>query len=108
MELLVELKNRNKKVVAYGATSKSTTVINFFGITPDLVECLTEVNPLKIGTEVPGVRIPVVDEEVAFQTPPDYAILLSWNMADFIIPKIRSMGYTGKFIVPVPKLEVIG
>ncbi len=36
---------------------------------------------------------------------PDYAILLSWNMADQIIPKYRSIGYKGKFILPVPELD---
>ena len=33
IELLTKLKSEGKKVVAYGATSKSTTVTNYFGIT---------------------------------------------------------------------------
>jgi hypothetical protein len=42
-----------------------------------------------------------------FEEEPDYALMLSWNMADFLIPKFRSRGYSGKFIMPVPKVEII-
>ena len=86
---------------------KASTLLNFYGITPDLIEYIAEVNQLKVGTLVPGVRIPVVHEDLVFQDPPDYAILLTWNMADRIIPNYRSMGYSGKFILPVPDVRVI-
>ena len=56
---------------------------------------------------MPGVRIPVVHEDKMFEDQPDYAILLTWNMADDLIPKLRSKGYKGKFILPVPQVEVI-
>lgn len=105
--LLVDLKESGKRTVGIGAPMKASTLLNFYGITPDLVEYIAEVNPLKIGTVVPGVRIPVVHEDVLFQDQPDYAILLTWNMAKDIIPKLRSLGYRGKFIMPVPDLEVI-
>ena len=61
----------------------------------------------KVGTVVPGVRIPVLHEDILFREQPDYAMLLSWNMAGFIIPKYREMGYKGKFILPVPELEIV-
>ena len=86
---------------------KASTLLNFYGITADLVEYIVEVNPLKIGTVVPGVRIPVVGEDIIFEDPPDYALLLSWNMAGNIIPKYRSKGFAGKFILPVPEVKVI-
>ena len=87
---------------------KASTLLNYYGVTADLVEYLGEVNQLKVGTVVPGVRIPVVDEEIMFKEQPDYAMILAWNMADFLIPKFRSRGYKGKFILPVPSVEVIG
>ena len=65
---------------------KASTLLNFYGVTPDLVQYIGEVNLLKVGTVVPGVGIPVVHEDVLFQEQPDYAILLSWNMADFLMP----------------------
>lgn len=107
LSLLVELKNSGKRVAGIGAPMKASTLLNFYGITADLVEYIGEVNQLKVGTLVPGVRIPVIDEEVMFQDQPDYAILLTWNMSEHIIPKFRSKGFQGKFILPVPEVEVI-
>ena len=107
INLLVELKMSGKRVVGIGAPMKASTLLNFYGITPDLVEYITEVNQLKVGTLIPGVRIPVINEEIIFKDQPDYAILLSWNMAETIMARNRSLGYTGKFILPVPKVDVI-
>lgn len=107
INLLTDIKLSGKRVVGVGAPMKASTLLNFYGITEDLVEYIGEVNPLKIGTVVPGVRIPVVAEELIFKDPPDYALLLSWNMADNIIPKYRSKGFAGKFILPVPEVKVI-
>ena len=107
LNLLVEIRNNGKRVVGIGAPMKASTLLNFYGVTSDLVEYLGEVNQFKIGTVVPGVCIPVVDENVIFEENPDYALLLSWNMAEFLIPKFRSRGFRGKFILPVPNVEVI-
>ena len=107
LNLLVDLKTSGKRVIGIGAPMKASTLLNYYGVTPDLVEYLAEVNELKIGTVSPGVRIPVVHEDEVFRNQPDYAILLSWNMAKNIIPKYRQAGYTGKFILPVPEVEVI-
>ena len=107
LALLVDLKMAGKRVIGVGAPMKASTLLNFYGITPDLVEYVAEVNELKVGTVVPGVRIPVVHEDRVFEDPPDYAILLSWNMASHIIRNYRALGYKGKFIMPVPEPEII-
>ena len=108
LSLLVDIQSSGKRVAGIGAPMKASTLLNFYGVTSDLVEYIGEVNQLKVGTVVPGVRIPVVSEDVLFQEQPDYGLLLSWNMAEHIIPKYRSLGFTGKFIIPVPEVEVIG
>jgi len=105
--LLVDIRKSGKKVAGVGAPMKASTLLNFYGIGPDLVEYIGEVNLLKVGTVVPGVRIPVVHEDVLFQKQPDYALMLSWNMAKHIMPKYREMGFKGKFILPVPSVEVV-
>ena len=107
LNLLVELKASGKRTVGIGAPMKASTLLNFYGITPDLLEYIGEVNPLKVGTVVPGVGIPVIHEDAFFERQPDYALLLTWNMAADIIPKYRSRGYKGKFIIPVPQVEVV-
>jgi len=107
LAMLIELKLAGKRVIGVGAPMKASTLLNFYGITPDLVEYIAEVNELKVGTVVPGVRVPVIHEDKVFEDPPDYAILLSWNMAKHIIRNYRANGYKGKFIMPVPDPEVI-
>jgi hypothetical protein len=107
LNLLVELKRAGKRVAGIGAPMKASTLLNFYNVTPDLIEYLAEVNPLKVGTVLPGVHIPVVDETILFDQQPDYALLLAWNMAKDIIPRYRSRGYNGKFILPVPRIEIV-
>lgn len=106
INLLSELKTAGEKVVGIGAPMKASTLLNYYGITPDLMEYIVEVNEFKVGTMVPGVRIPVVHEDILFEEQPPYAVLLSWNMSSHIIPKYRELGYSGKFILPVPHIEV--
>ena len=107
INLLADLKSDGSTVVGIGAPMKASTLLNFYGITPDFMDYIVEVNQFKVGTMVPGVRIPVVHERVLFEEQPPYAVLLSWNMSKHIIPKLREMGYSGKFILPVPQVEVI-
>lgn len=107
INLLADLKSAGNKVVGIGAPMKASTLLNFYGITPDFMDYIVEVNQFKVGTMVPGVRIPVVHEKILFEEQPPYAVLLTWNMSKQIIPKLRELGYTGKIILPVPTVEVM-
>jgi methylation protein EvaC len=103
--LLQRLKREGKRVVGYGATSKSTTVLNYCGITPDLLEFISDSTLLKQGRFTPGTHIPVL-APAAFSTPyPEYALLLAWNHAAEILEKeteFRRAG--GKWIGYVPEV----
>ena len=67
--LLGELKAAGKTVYALGAPVKGSTLLNYAGIGPDLVELATEVNQLKVGRVTPGTHIPVVDERSLTDVP---------------------------------------
>jgi methylation protein EvaC len=106
--LLRDLKEKGKRVAGYAATSKSTTVTNYCGITPELVEFISDTTPIKQGKFSPGVHIPVKPREVFAARYPDYALLFGWNHAQEIMAKeqeFRNRG--GKWIVYVPKVQVI-
>ena len=106
--LLYELKQRGSRVVGYGATSKSTTVINYCGITHDLVEYISDTTPIKQGKFSPGAHIPVRPCTEFTSNYPDHALLFAWNHAREIIPKERGFqGAGGKWIVYVPKVQVL-
>lgn len=107
MSLLRDLKMQGRRVVGYGATSKSTTVTNYCGITPDLVEFISDTTPIKQGKFSPGVHIPVRPYNVFQEQYPDYALLFAWNHAEEIMAneqKFCDVG--GQWIVYVPKVQV--
>ena len=108
VELLTNLKNDGKKVVAYGATSKSTTVNNYFGITPDLVECIYDTTPIKQNKLSPGAHIPVLPYEQFHASNPDYVLLYAWNHAREIMDKEKSYMINSRhWITYIPSVKVI-
>lgn len=107
LALLQECKSRGQRVVGYAATSKSTTVTNYCGITPDLVEFISDTTPIKHGKFSPGVHIPVKPYEEFTRRYPEFALLFGWNHAEEIKAKesaFRDAG--GQWIEYVPKVQV--
>lgn len=106
MALLGDLKRQGKRVVGYGATSKSTTTINHFGINADLVEFISDTTPAKQGTFSPGAHIPVQSHDVFAAAYPDRALLFLWNHAAEVLAKEQSFTRAGgRWIVYVPRVE---
>jgi hypothetical protein len=56
---------------------------------------------------MPGTLIPVLDESYLLERKPDVALLLSWHIADELIPKLRAKGFAGEFIVPLPEPRLV-
>ena len=107
IDLLTKLKNEGKKVVAYGATSKSTTVTNYFGISPNLVECIYDNTPIKQNTFSPGAHIPVLPYEQFRESNPDYVLLFAWNHSAEIMEKEKDYMKNRHWINYVPHVKVI-
>lgn len=57
--LLKNIRKEGSRVVGYAATSKSTTILNYCGIGPDLIEFVSDTTPIKQGKFTPGAHIPV-------------------------------------------------
>jgi len=108
VKLLRELKVQGKRIAGYGATSKSTTILNYCGIGPDLIEYISDTTPIKQGKFTPGMHIPVKPYEAFQANPPDYAVLFAWNHAEEIMAKEKPyMAGGGRWIVHVPKVQVL-
>ncbi|MDM8565181.1 class I SAM-dependent methyltransferase [Candidatus Halobeggiatoa sp. HSG11] len=107
LELLRNIKQKGQRVFGLGAPLKGNTLLNYYGIDSGLIECVTEVNPYKIGKYTPGSHIPVVSEK-SIQVQPDYYLLLSWSFLDFFIEKYADyLKNGGQFIVPHPHVNII-
>lgn len=108
MALLHDLRHRNRRVVGYGATSKSTTVTNYCGITPDLVEFISDTTPIKQDKFSPGAHIPIRPYLDFVTNYPDYALLFAWNhMAEIMAKEKNFRRAGGKWLVYVPRVEVL-
>ena len=107
--LLEHYRAAGKRVWAYGAPAKGATLLNSFGIGPDLVQKAVERNQMKVGLAIPGVRIPIAEERA--DEAPDAYLVLAWNFIDEFLKNpanIAFMNDGGEFIVPVPRVEVVG
>jgi methylation protein EvaC len=101
--LLRTCQSEGKRVVGYGATSKSTTTINYFGITPDLIEFISDTTPAKHGTCSPGAHIPVRPHTDFAGRYPERALLFLWNHAAEVRAREETFARAGgRWIVYVP------
>lgn len=95
VDSLKACKAAGKKVVGYAATSKSTTVLNYCGIGPDLIDYICDTTPLKHNTFTPGTHIPVRPYENFMQEYPDTALLFAWNHKDEVMQKEQAFAQAG-------------
>ena len=101
------VKNQTKnhgKLVAYGASARSSTLLNYCGINFEHISMIIDKNPLKNGLLTAGSNIPIVSFEdgLKFIEESEVILLLAWNFKNEIIKDLRASGYTGEFIIPLP------
>ena len=109
LRFLINAKEQGKTVVGYGAPAKGNTLLNYCGVRTDLIDYTVDRSPHKHGSYLPGVHIPIYHPDRIAETRPDYVLILPWNLKEEIMLQmahIRSWG--GKFVVPIPKVEVLG
>ena len=106
--MLHQLKSEGKRIAAFGAPAKLTTLMYHFGLEADLIDFVIDDSPLKQGHFTPGMHIPVVPAQELYNRKPDYVVILAWNFAKPIIEKHRAYSEAGgRFIIPLPRVEVI-
>jgi methylation protein EvaC len=106
-DLLTDLKNKGKKVAGYGATSKSTTILNYCDIGPGLIEYICDNTPIKQGKFSPGKHIPIEPIETFRNSYPDYVVLFAYNHSKEIMEKEKDFtAKGGKWILYVPNVNI--
>ncbi len=108
LHFLIEAKRAGKSIVGYGAPAKGNTLLNYCGIRQDFIDYTVDRSPHKQGRFLPGSRIPVYAPGKLRETRPDYVLILPWNLKEEIVGQmahIREWG--GRFVVPIPRVEVL-
>ena len=108
IELLQNLKKKNKKIISYGATYKSTTVFNYCNIDKRYFDYVTDTTLNKQGKYTPGKHLPIISPEEGFDESVDYAFLGAWNFKKEILKKeSKFIKRGGRFITHVPKVKIL-
>ena len=108
-EMLLRIKEKGECIYGISAPSRASTLINYVGLDDGIIDNVLEIQgSYKIGKYVPGTLIPVVEESCLFEDQPEYVLLFSWHIADELVPKLKKLGYKGKFIIPLPSPRIIG
>jgi SAM-dependent methyltransferase len=105
--LLAKLKSEGKTMAGYGASATTTTLVYHFGL-GDYLDYLVDEYSRKQNTLMPGLHLPVLGPQALIERKTDYVVIIAWRYVQPILDKNRAYrDRGGKFIVPLPKLEVI-
>lgn len=96
-----------KRVAAYGASAKGSTLLNYIGSTSKKIELIFDRSTYKHGKFSPGIHLPILPAELLAERRPDYALLLVWNFAEEVMAQQEGFKATGgKFAIPLPVLKI--
>ena len=88
-------KEEGKSICGYGATSKSTTILNYCNIGTNLIDYICDTTAEKIGKFSPGMHIPIKNMEYFKKNQTDCVYLFAWNHKDEILNKEKD--FKGKW-----------
>jgi SAM-dependent methyltransferase len=107
LDFLAKARAEGKTVAAYGAAAKGNTLLNYCGVSSEAIRYVVDRNPAKQQTLLPGSHIPVRDPAALASEPPDFLLILPWNIRDEIVA--QESGYRergGRFVTAIPELAI--
>lgn len=108
LAFLIDAKRQGMRIGAYGAAAKGNTLLNYAGVRPDLLPWVVDRNPAKQGKYLPGSRIPIVHEDRILEERPDYVLILPWNLREEVVIQLDYIQkWGGRFVLPIPTLEIV-
>lgn len=105
---LLRVSLKGASVYGYGASTKGNVILQYVGLSSEDIPYIMEINPDKFGRVTPGTHIPIISEEEARRSPPDYFLVLPWHFRETILQKETFYKKHGtKFIFPLPTIDIV-
>ena len=107
--ILRNLIKNKKKISGYGAAAKTTTFLNYFGLSKNYnIKIIFDDNKLKQNLYIPGTLIKIKNPDYINKIPIDILVIFAWNYSDVIIKKnIKFRNKGGKFLIPFPNPKIV-
>ncbi len=99
---IAQLAESGRPMAAYGASARSSTMLNYLGPVVKELQAIADASPLKHGKYSPGVNIPIMSPESVLDLGPDAIVLFAFNFEDEILRFLRDAGWHGEVVVPFP------
>lgn len=90
-------------VIGWGASARSSTLLNYCKIGPTSIQCIADLNPLKQGLYTAGTHIQIAAPDAAMKMNPACVVILGWNFTHEIKEILRKQyRYSNAYLIPLP------
>lgn len=97
---IYRIRSEGSPIVAVGAAAKGNTFLNYYNLDNSVIDYVTDPSEHKVGKYTPLSRIPIdTDDAVFSKYDKVYAILLSWNISELIINKLKAINKDIEFLI---------
>ncbi len=106
--ILKGIRQQNKRIHIYGASTKGNVLLQWYGIDNTIIEAAAERNPYKVGGKTLGTYIPMISEEESRSMKPDYYLVLPWHFKrEFLHREYETIRNGVTFIFPLPQIDFV-
>ena len=108
-KFITKEKKRGKSFSCVGASTKGNVIIQFCGLTKNMIPYAAERNPEKFGRYTPGSFIPIISEKRSRALNPDFYLVMPWHFKKEIVSREKFfLNKGGKLIFPLPNIHMVG
>jgi 2-polyprenyl-3-methyl-5-hydroxy-6-metoxy-1,4-benzoquinol methylase len=98
LDKLLELVSKGHVISGIGAAAKSNTFLTYYGLNNKIINFLTDASKFKQKKYTPITRILIKDDNELIKYKKIACIILSWNISDLVISKIKKLNKKIKII----------
>ena len=106
-DMIMNIKNNNKTIAAYGASDRGLTLLNYCKLNTKQLDYMIDINTFKQGLYFSGTKLKIYNIKKLINNQPDYLLLSAWNFKDEIIKSLKKFKIKSKYIVPLPKPKIV-